>query len=223
MRTNYLIGLSLLGLAAGCGGGPKPAPPEPKPTEAEMAIHVHMQDSIALAASARADSVERVRLQLLAAQARADSIEQSRVAEAQRVRDSVESALRAATLLTDELALATHFDYDATLIQPEDQSALDRKVAIMKANPSLRLRIVAHTDDRGSEEYNLALGTRRAAATKGYLVGQGIDAARVEVASLGEGTPVDAGQNETAWARNRRAEFEIVAAPNPLMAPVAIQ
>ncbi len=223
MRTNYLIGLSLLGLATACGGGPKPAPPEPQPTESEMAMHVHMQDSIAMAARERADSIERVRLQQLAAQARADSIEQSRLAEARRVRDSVESALRAATLLTDDLALATHFDYDAILIQPADQTVLDRKVAIMKANPSLRLRIIAHTDDRGSEEYNVALGNRRAVVTRKYLVGQGIEAARVEVSSMGEGSPVDTDQNETAWARNRRAEFEIVALPNPLMAPVAMQ
>lgn len=220
MRTRHLISLSVLGFAVACGGGPKPAPPEPKPTDAEVAMHQHALDSIAMADRARADSVERVRL---ATQARADSIEQSRLAEATRVRDSAEAVARSNAVLTDELAVVIHFDYDQSAIQPDGQAALDRKVAILTANQGVRLRITAHTDDRGSEEYNLALGNRRAASTKKYLVSRGIDASRVDGSSMGEESPVDSSPNEAAWAQNRRATFEAVGVPNSLMAPVALQ
>ena len=70
-----------------------------------------------------------------------------------------------------------------------------------------------HTDDRGSDEYNLALGQRRAAAAKRYLTDHGIAADRVSTVSVGEEKPVDPGHDESAWAKNRRDEFEIVMAP----------
>ncbi|MEP7325240.1 MAG: OmpA family protein, partial [Gemmatimonadota bacterium] len=87
---------------------------------------------------------------------------------------------------------------------------------ILKANPGVRLRITGATDSRGSDQYNEALGDRRAAAVQRYLIEQGIDVSRFDLASSGENSPIDAGSGETAWAQNRRAEFVIVSADSPL-------
>ncbi len=83
----------------------------------------------------------------------------------------------------------------------------------------MRIRISGHADERGSDEYNLALGNRRAAAAKRYLAGRGVTEARMDIVSYGEERPVAAGQNEAAWAQNRRAEFEITAGGADLRAP----
>jgi len=112
-----------------------------------------------------------------------------------------------------------HFDYDQSTIRAEDQAILDRKAAILAANPAVRVRISGHADERGSDEYNLALGNRRAAAAKRYLAGRGVTEARMDIVSYGEERPVAAGQNEGAWAQNRRAEFEITAGGADLRAP----
>ncbi len=88
---------------------------------------------------------------------------------------------------------------------------LDAKVPVLQANPGLRLRIAGHTDNRGSDEYNIALGQRRAAMVREYLQARGIDGARLEIVSFGEEMPAVEGDNEGAWAQNRRAEFEVIA------------
>jgi peptidoglycan-associated lipoprotein len=126
-------------------------------------------------------------------------------------------AVRAA--LVRDLGNVIHFDYDQDLVKPEDRPILDRKAEIMRANAGLRIRISGHADDRGSDEYNLVLGNKRALAAKQYLIGKGIDAARIDVTSFGEERPVDPAENETAWALNRRAEFEIIAGGDRLVAP----
>lgn len=128
-----------------------------------------------------------------------------------------EEAARAA--VAAEMAVRIHFDYDQFSVRAEDQAILGRKAAILRANAAARIRIVGHADDRGSDEYNLALGMRRATAAKEYLVRQGIEAGRIEVASLGEEVPLDTGATEAAWAANRRGEFEIIAGGQTLRAP----
>lgn len=104
-----------------------------------------------------------------------------------------------------------HFDYDQSVIKGEDASRLDAKVTILKDHPQVRIRITGHTDERGSDEYNIALGMRRAQAAKEYLVRAGVDAGRIEVASLGREVPIDPASNESAWAKNRRDEFDVIA------------
>jgi peptidoglycan-associated lipoprotein len=121
--------------------------------------------------------------------------------------------------LTAELGNVIHFDYDQDAIKPEDRPVLDAKADIMKANPALRIRISGHADDRGSDEYNLVLGNKRALAAKRYLESKGIDGSRIDVTSFGEERPVDSGANESAWARNRRDEFEILAGGERLVSP----
>lgn len=153
-----------------------------------------------------------------------DSIDAARRAEAERMRrDSIAAAERAAeaarAALVNEVATMIHFDYDQSAIRTADMALLARKGDIMRSNPNLRIRIVGHADERGSDEYNLALGMRRATSAKDYLVRLGIDAGRIETASLGEEVPLDPGANEQAWATNRRGEFEIIAGAQTLVAP----
>jgi peptidoglycan-associated lipoprotein len=126
-------------------------------------------------------------------------------------------AVRAALLA--DLGNVIHFDYDQDLIKPEDRPILDRKAEIMKANPGVRVRISGHADSRGSDEYNLVLGNKRALAARQYLIGRGVDGGRIDVTSFGEERPADPAENEAAWAQNRRAEFEIIAGGDRLVAP----
>jgi peptidoglycan-associated lipoprotein len=142
-----------------------------------------------------------------AARARADSI-----AAAERARAAAEAAAREATArATATLQEMVFFDYDVSELRQDAQETLGRKVPILRANPGLTLRVTGHADERGSLEYNLALGMRRAQAVKDYLAGFGIDGARVQIDSMGEDQPLEQGSNEEAWARNRRAEFGITA------------
>jgi peptidoglycan-associated lipoprotein len=112
--------------------------------------------------------------------------------------------------LQAQLAAPVHFTLNRWMIRPGDAETLDEKTAILKANPRLRIRIVGHSDERGAEIYNLALGRRRAVAAKTYLVEHGIDASRIETVSGGVGQPLDLRHNEAAWAKNRRDEFAII-------------
>ena len=82
---------------------------------------------------------------------------------------------------------------------------------ILTQNAAVKIRIAGHTDSRGSDEYNLALGQRRAAAAKRYLTDRGIDASRIEIVSFGEERGTCSDEDESCWSRNRRDEFEITA------------
>ncbi|MGH7676110.1 MAG: OmpA family protein, partial [Gemmatimonadales bacterium] len=110
-------------------------------------------------------------------------------------------------------------DFDRAEIRSGDAGILDQKVSILQLNPDLRIRISGHCDERGSDEYNLALGNRRATAAKQYLVSHGIDGSRIETQSFGEERPLAMGQDEDSWAQNRRAEFEITSGSDALRRP----
>lgn len=101
------------------------------------------------------------------------------------------------------------FDFDRSEIRPPDRDALQRKAAALLAYPELRISIEGHADDRGTIEYNLALGERRAEAARRYLADLGIDPSRMEILSFGEERPLVAESNEAAWAQNRRDEFVV--------------
>jgi peptidoglycan-associated lipoprotein len=117
------------------------------------------------------------------------------------------------------LAAAVHFDYDQSDLRTDDRAILDAKIPILQANPAVKIRVAGHTDERGSDEYNLALGQRRAATVKRYLMEHGVADARIETISYGEERPVAQGSDEAAYAQNRRAEFEITAGGQTLRAP----
>ncbi len=133
--------------------------------------------------------------------------------------DAAARAAAARAALMTEIVAPIHFDYDQAAIKPEDMANLDRKAAILNANPALRIRISGHADERGSDEYNLVLGNSRALAAKRYLEGKGVSAARIEVTSFGEERPVDSTGTEEGWSRNRRDEFEVIGGGERLVAP----
>jgi peptidoglycan-associated lipoprotein len=97
------------------------------------------------------------------------------------------------------------FDFDKSALRADAQATLDRQVAWLQRYPQVRVQIAGNCDDRGTEEYNLALGSRRAAAARDYLVAKGIDPSRITTISYGKDRPVALGDNEQAWAQNRNA------------------
>jgi peptidoglycan-associated lipoprotein len=103
------------------------------------------------------------------------------------------------------------FAYDSSEIDSAGQAVLDANAAKLKANPSWMITIEGHCDERGTAEYNLALGERRAVAARAYLVSLGIAADRLHTVSYGKEFPFDPGHDEAAYARNRRAHFVITA------------
>src|SRR5438093_8410912 len=176
--------------AASCGGNPPPQNTTPAVDTA--AENQRIRDSIA-AAQAEAERQARE--------------EADRVAR-QRAADSIAALARASEEVRTTLAAMIHFDLDKSNIRSDDMGVLDQKVAILQANPDLKIRIGGHCDERGSDEYNLALGNRRAQSAKQYLVSHGIDASRIETQSWGEERPLVDGHDENAWSQNRRDEVE---------------
>jgi peptidoglycan-associated lipoprotein len=98
-----------------------------------------------------------------------------------------------------------YFDTDQYNIDAEDRAVLDSQATWLQRNPTVRVTIEGHADERGTREYNLALGDRRANAAKNYLASRGIDPSRMTVISWGKERPVAEGSDESAWAQNRRA------------------
>jgi len=105
-----------------------------------------------------------------------------------------------------------YFAYDRSEIRPSDQTLLDNHARFLSANPALNVRLEGHADERGSREYNLALGERRALAVRQALLILGVPPQQITTLSYGEERPLSFGQNETAWSQNRRVE--IVYPPN---------
>lgn len=103
-----------------------------------------------------------------------------------------------------------YFDFDKYNLVDSAKRALDYNAQILKDNPSLMIRIEGHCDERGTIEYNLSLGEKRAASAKKYLADLGIDPKRLQTISYGKERPAVAGSNEAAWAKNRRDEFKII-------------
>jgi peptidoglycan-associated lipoprotein len=140
--------------------------------------------------------------------ARADSIAAAELARRQaEERERRGQLARAQEILTG----VVFFEYDSDTLDAEAEERLRTKAAILRANPSLELRVEGHADERGSTEYNLALGQRRAEAVRTFLTGYGITPNRLNTISYGKERPAVEGSTESAWARNRRAEFALAA------------
>ncbi len=103
-----------------------------------------------------------------------------------------------------------HFDFDKSDLTPEAKSILAENARLLEENPELLIRIEGHCDERGTVEYNLALGERRAVSARNYLINYGINPRRITIISYGKDRPLDPRHNEEAWAMNRRAEFIIL-------------
>jgi len=103
-----------------------------------------------------------------------------------------------------------HFDFDKYDIRPEDTEILKENAALLMKYPKVKIQVEGHCDERGTNEYNLALGERRANAAKKYLLSLGISADRISSISYGEEKPMDVEHNEEAWDKNRRGHFVIL-------------
>ena len=111
---------------------------------------------------------------------------------------------------TDELR-TVYFGYNRSDIKPFTRKMLDENAGWLKKNPKIKVQIEGHCDERGTVDYNLALGQRRASTVRRYLVALGISPSRLYTISYGEEQPVDSGHDESSWAKNRRAEFKVKA------------
>ena len=178
---------------------PPPAPVAPPPVDTSALREQHVRDSLAAIEAARRA---------------AEEARQRAAADSARAAQAAQEAMRAS------LTQVIHFDFDRSDLRSDAQAILDAKLPILLANPDVTIRIAGNTDERGSTEYNLALGQRRAATAKRYLTDHGVADARIETVSYGEERPVAQGQNEDAWAQNRRDEFTIIAGGDgPLKTP----
>ncbi|HEX5726136.1 MAG TPA: OmpA family protein [Longimicrobiaceae bacterium] len=192
MKLRHVVVLALLPLVmVGCRK--RPAPGTPGPQDSTLTTDGGGQ--------ARADSIQLAEQQR---QERERLAEQGRLDRERRDREAATAPVR------EVLTEIVFFDYDSDAITPEAEQRLQLKAAILRANPGLRLRIEGHADQRGSTEYNLALGQRRAEAVRAYLADYGVDPGRFVTISYGKERPLLEGEGEDAWSRNRRAEFAVV-------------
>ncbi len=109
-----------------------------------------------------------------------------------------------------QMSVMIHFDFDKSDLKPEALDILSQKADLLRQRPTVKIRIEGNCDERGTEEYNLALGERRATAAKKYLVDAGIDEGHISTISYGKERPLDPAHTPEAWEKNRRAEFKIV-------------
>ncbi len=179
------LALMISGVVGGCRRQSAPQP-SPQASPSGEAAPPTATDTIAAADAARI------------------AAEREREAAERLARETRERRLAA---LTEPI----HFEFDRSDLSEVARRALDAKLDVMRVDPSLHIRIEGHTDERGSDEYNIALGMRRASAVRRYLTQNGIASNRVEVISEGEERPLCQDDNESCWARNRRAEFAISA------------
>ena len=109
-----------------------------------------------------------------------------------------------------------HFNYDSSDLSNEDYQTLQGHAQYLVANANSKVALTGHTDERGTREYNMALGERRAKAVESFLITNGVAATQLEAVSYGKEMPVDAGHDENAWKENRRVELNYEAVP-PLL------
>jgi len=187
MRKGILIGFALflvvpgLLLTASCGT---------KKVQPEEAMVTSQEDEAA--ARRAAEEAERQRM-----------IEEQELAEAARQEAFQQEQMALEAFGGDDV----YFEYDSAVLTSDAQALLKVKAKWLTANPNARALIEGHCDERGSNEYNLALGDRRAESAKTFLVNLGVSPSRLSTVSYGEERPMDAGKTESAYAKNRRAHF----------------
>ena len=122
---------------------------------------------------------------------------------------SADSDMQTPDEMLAKVGSTVYFGYDESTLSAEAQATLDRQAAFLKANPTIRIVIEGHCDERGTREYNLALGDRRASAARDYLVAKGVNASRLTIISYGKERPAVGGSNDTSYALNRRSMSKI--------------
>ena len=203
----FPVVLALFSVAAldACRSAPPPEPAQP---------------AVDTAAERRAREAAELERQRQAAAAEAEAARQRAIADSvARVRAAEEEMRRASDMLRATVANVITFDFNKADLRDDAKAMLDTKIPILLANTNVTIRIAGHADERGSSEYNLALGQRRAAMAKRYLVERGVAEGRIETTSFGEERPICTESNEACWSQNRRDEFEITAGGPMLRRP----
>lgn len=150
---------------------------------------------------------------------RQEELERQRQQEMDRMREEEialtapeeEAAPEMADVDVSDVLGTVFFDFDSYELKPEARDTLSNNAEWLKMNTDIQVQIEGHCDERGTEEYNLALGERRAAAVKDYLVSMGVDEGRLYTISYGEEVPANTGHDAAAWSENRRAQFKAAA------------
>lgn len=182
-RRLVVPALAAVLVLAACKKDPPPPPAPTGPTAEELAEQAR-RDSIAAAERAAREAAE--------AAAREAAAREARLREARATLEQV-----------------VYFDYDESTLRSDSESTLRAKAEILRSSPSVRIRIEGHADERGTNEYNLALGNARAESVRQFFTSFGLDASRFEIVSYGEERPAAQGNSESAWSQNRRAEFVV--------------
>ena len=192
IRTRlFLVSVLFTGLTVAACRREVPPPPPPAPAPAAQAPAGPNLDSL----RAYEDSVRTAQAATAAAEAdRQAAIARNRETLGQRVQ----------------------FEYDQSALTPAALQILNQKLPILRASTQVQLRMEGHADEQGSNEYNLALGNRRAQSVMDFLTQNGIAANRLQITSFGEERPLEAASTEAAWAQNRRVEFVITAGANAI-------
>ena len=192
----FLVVPGLL-LIASCATPPEPPEPEPDPGPS-----LAEQEEMARQAAEEERRREEERLQ----RQEEARIQEERRQERLRAEEAERQRLAAEQRFVDN---DIHFEFDSSVLLPMAEEILREKAQWLEDNPDRSVIIEGHCDERGTNEYNLALGDRRAESAKGYLINLGVRESRLTSISYGEERPLDPGSNEEAWAKNRRAHFEI--------------
>jgi peptidoglycan-associated lipoprotein len=191
-----------LGLGTACT---PPQPVDPGPTAAEL------EAEAARKAAEEAEAARKAAEEAEAALRRQEE-EARRAAEQARLeaeRRAAEEARQAMLRVAEEALKDINFDYNRSEIRRADRVKFQAIAEFMKAFPDVNVRIESHCDERGTIEYNMALGERRAFAAKSYLAGLGIDESRFSTLSFGKEKPKEFGSSERSWLVNRRCEFKV--------------
>ncbi len=181
-----LAAIATVLVAAACT--PEPAPETPAPT------------------GPTAEELERMRQDSIRRVEEAAAAERARLEEMAR-----QEAARAAQAARQTLRETVYFDYDESAIRSDTEQRLRAKLDVLRNNPGVQVRMEGHADERGTSEYNIALGNERAESVMQFFTGFGLDGNRFSSVSYGEERPVAQGSSEAAWAQNRRVEFVITA------------
>ena len=167
--------------------------------------------------SIQKEEAARLEAERAAKEAREKELARIREEEARKAREEFEKSLVAkkdpgieGEVFESRLLKDIHFEFDKYDIRPRDAEILKENVALLTKHPTINLQIEGHCDERGTNEYNLALGERRANSTKKYILSLGISSQRISTISYGEERPLDPSHNEEAWTKNRRAHSIIL-------------
>ena len=190
--TAWILGALMLAmlLVLGVSCAKKTVTMEAEPMEEEMAVEDTAAQQAAEDAAARREA-ELAKM----SEAERQRHEAAMMAEEARMRAFVEENI--------------HFDFDKYDLKPKAMMILDEKAAFLREHPEVRVLVEGHCDDRGTNEYNLALGDRRANSAKNYLVRSGVAESRITTISYGEEQPLCMEQAESCWWKNRRAQFQV--------------